>query len=235
MRRERKQKDETEEPVVEVIVQMKQSGFRRTTPAEPSAPANSDQSVKPKPKKCVWCPFQSSDPKILDTHMGEKHHKCDECHTSFTTLWSLREHNKNIHKKVNGTMLSCDTCHFSAVNQAHLNLHMTRCHKSQAQGNKKNVTCRFWRRGNCNNSWCEFKHELINCRYGSTCGRGSSCKFAHFSKDNAESHEPRKHVVNPWINPAFQNQQTFDKEFPLLGEQIRTLEKICRQWRNQGL
>ena len=52
------EKDETDEPDVEFIAQMKQSGFRRTTPAEPSAPANSDQSVKQRPKKCVWCSFQ---------------------------------------------------------------------------------------------------------------------------------------------------------------------------------
>ena len=229
------EKDETEEIDAEVIVQLKNSGFRRTTPAGPSAPAASDQSVQPKLKKCAWCSFETSDSNILDKHMGEKHHRCDECHTSFKTTWSLREHNKNIHKKINGTMMCCDTCHFSAVNKAHLNLHMNSCHKSQARGNKRNVTCRFWRRDNCNNSQCEFKHEMINCRYGSTCRKGSSCSYAHFSKDNAESHEPRQHAVNPWINPAFQNKQTFDKEFPFLGEQIRTLEKMCRQLRNQGL
>ena len=88
---------QSEEPDVEVIVQQKQSGFRRTTPAEPSAPAT-NPSVKPKPKKCVWCPFKTTDSITLDKHLGEKHHRCDECQISFKTPWSLREHNKNIHK-----------------------------------------------------------------------------------------------------------------------------------------
>mgnify|MGYP003326180277 CR=1 FL=1 len=104
---------------IEVLSKSKHSGYRRSSPSE--APT---QAPNPQPSvvtyKCTWCRFQSKGESALRTHLAQQHHSCDICSISFKTVFSLREHMKGLHKKINGTMVKCNHCDFSGLNKRHL-------------------------------------------------------------------------------------------------------------------
>ena len=237
---------------VEVLSKNKHSGYRRSNPCE--AP-----TVAPKPQqniitfKCTWCRFQSKDESALRTHMVQKHHSCDICSVSFKTVFSLREHMKNVHKKVNGTLIKCNHCDFGGLNKRHLHQHTIRHHRKESKCNEchfktfnehelrdhitkqhrrvKNVTCRYWLNGNCRREQCLFRHEGTLCKFGNNCGK-SFCKLDHPTQP-----APSAPNLNPWSHPAPVGQNLCKDKFPFLGQsQAQSQCQQCRpQSRSRGL
>ena len=228
-----------------------QSGFRRETPAAKATPVS-----KPKTPlhKCTLCAYQTTDENRLKTHREHKHIKCDICSTEFKTPFYLRMHLRDAHHKVNGTMAQCTTCQHSALTAEHLRKHKeihhkevkcTKCEHTTKDKyqmrehmfamHKKNFTCKFWARGNCKNSLCQYKHEPIFCKYGNKCRR-TSCHFQHQNTTvNGRNHHlqqnnhqqqdtwrsassPAEPPSAPWHNPAFSDQMAYNQQFPFLGE-----------------
>ena len=227
-----------------ILDHFKHSGHRRDMPAVSPRPVSI-----PKPKsalhKCDLCNYQTIDETRLNKHKESKHlnlNICDICTTDFKSPPELRNHLKHAHSKVNGSMLQCTDCNFSALNQRHLTKHRdlhhkdlkcTKCdYKTKAEVHlkehmslmhRKNFTCKFWARGNCQNAHCQYKHELILCKFGNKCRRQSSCHFQHQDASNPDS--PTQFQA-PWSNPAFSNQGSYNQEFPFLGQCQRN---CCRR------
>ena len=216
---------------------------------DPTAPASQEPVVaKKQPEKCTWCLFKSVDEGRLKTHIREKHHQCDICDIAFKTPVSLREHLRQRHGKKNGTAISCDECNFSALNQVHLRKHKNKHHKVRQCGQGQNqtsseydldshtakqhktkrmVTCRYWKAGTCRNQSCAYLREIVMCRYGTRCSRGTYCRFGH-----PDATANQRQNVNPWINPAFTSNVSYEKEFPFLGQ--RPADQCQCQVRGRG-
>ena len=234
---------------VEVLSKNKHSGYRRSNPSE--AP-----TVAPKPQlnivtfKCTWCNFQSKNESALRTHLVQKHHSCDICSVSFKTVFSLREHMKNVHKKVNGTLIKCTHCDFGGLNKRHLHQHTIKHHRKESKcldcnfrtvnehelrnhiakqhRQVKNVTCRYWLNGNCRRAQCLFKHERTPCKFGNNCGK-RFCKMDHPTQP-----APAAPNRNPWSHPAPVGQNLCKDEFPFLGQSQAQNQSQCQQCRHQS-
>ena len=218
---------------IEVLLQNKNAGRKRVTPSEPVSA--SPVTAKNHPEKCTWCHYKSIDPVRLKTHIKEKHQQCDVCDISFKTPVSLREHMKNRHGSQNGTAVSCEDCNFSALSKVHLRKHQNKhnnkerkcgqcqyktnneykleSHITQQHKQKRQVTCRYWKAGNCNKQNCSFLHEIVMCRYGSRCYRRNSCRYGHPDETVREGQN-----ISPWIYPAFSANSSCKNEFPFLGQ-----------------
>ena len=192
--------------------------------------------------------------------MVQQHHSCDICSVSFKTVFSLREHMKNFHKKKNGTLIKCDLCDFGGLNKRHLHKHITKHHKKEHNCNKchykthnehemrdhvvkehrlvKNVTCRYWLNGSCKNAQCLFKHERTMCKFGSNCGK-RFCKFDHPSQPAPSGRKVNQDYVNPWSHPAPVGQNLCKEQFPFLGQSQAQNQSQCHQcrpqWRRTGM
>lgn len=212
---------------IQVLAQNKVSGYRRDGPA---APVRAGPSVRPAPVSqpqtglfsCSWprCPYKTKDEVRLQPHWDLKHkkheEKCDVCNSVFESAFYLRAHLRDAHNKVNGAMMQCTICHFSALNASHLKRHQE-THKNANK--KKNLTCKYWARGSCTKAQCQFKHERVVCKYGSNCRKGSSCHFEHQNTTENRRHTQQHHVRSPqtnppWINPAFSDQVSYNQQFP---------------------
>ena len=184
--------------------------------------------------------------------MREKHQQCDVCDISFKTPFYLREHLRERHDKKNGTAISCEECGFSALNTVHLRKHTTKHHKkerkcgqchyktnseydldahiAQEHKRKRQITCKFWREGRCNNQNCSYLHEMVMCRYGARCLRGAACRFGH--PEQTVSHRQN---ISPWINPAFTANNSYEREFPFLGQRpAGQCQSQCCKVRGRG-
>ena len=212
---------------IEAIVQNKNSGYRKTTPSD--APVPLARKNAPKTIKCNMCDYKASDENSLKIHIDHKHFKCDLCSQGASTPAQLRNHIETIHKKKNGTLLHCGICHFGALNENHLQLHKQRHHKQlqcrfcdfstkiqhqlsthMSISHKKNFTCKFWKKGVCTKVDCLYKHEIVWCKFDQQC-INRNCKFEH---RQSNTNKPK---IDPWINPAFLNKESYSTQFPFLG------------------
>ena len=132
-------------------------------------------------------------------------------------------------------MKECKLCKFSTLNESHLKIHIKRHHEITckkcdykaktmfnlkehvAQNHTKKGMCRYWRQGNCQQTNCQYKHGLINCKFGNNCTR-SNCQYEHpKSRGTNGSSSNGRQNINPWINPAFlRNQDNYNSNFPFL-------------------
>ena len=122
---------------------------------------------------------------------------------------------KDKHHKVNGIFVRCTICHYGALSLNALKHHTDRDHKvmactecdyktkapqlmkrHKASQHKKNITCRYWLRGSCRKANCIFKHEIVG----------------------EESRQKQQKHTHPWINPAYNGDRFYDREFPFLGQ-----------------
>lgn len=207
--------DETEDMEnIQVLAQNLLSRCRRTTPSAPPRRVSVPAAGSSLPVfTCSWasCNYKTKVENRLQGHIEWRHkEKCDICSSSFETAYDLRLHLRDAHHKVNGSMKQCTTCQFSALNDRHLRRHIALHHKEAPVGaNKKNITCKYWARGNCR--------------------RGLSCHFDHPKPaGNQQRHGVRSQRTAsqsnysapraPWSNPAFSNQDTFNQQFPFLGQ-----------------
>ena len=181
--------NDNENDNIAVLAQNKARGFRKTNPASEAVPA----PVTP----------------INNIDSGDTKNKCDICSRAFKSPDRLRTHLEVTHGKVKGTMFECRICKFSALNKEHLKLHLQKSesHHKSVSIHKKNRTCRFWKNNTCNRSPCQFKHELINCKFGNNC-YNQYCQYEH----------QRQGSINPWSNPAFLDQNSFQQNFPFLAQ-----------------
>ena len=232
---------ENEDENIVALVQYKNTGFRQTSPA---APAEGASGGIQKSLKCGHCDFKATNENSLKNHVGHCHYKCDICSRVLGTVTQLRSHIRDIHDKQNGTMMECRTCKFSSLSKKHLEIHIRRHHRDlsckecdyktkslnllkehSAQAHKhRNTVCKYWLQNRCRRTSCQFLHEQRNCKFGLNCKR-SNCRFIHPKAVDTVQNKPR---VNPWINPAFLSENTYNGEFPFLG-------KTCRCQRSQGV
>ena len=88
-----------------------------------------DITVKQGEYNCNLCKYKSNSEARLSKHLSHKHNKCDICSHTLKTPALLRSHLRETHEKKDGTMKECSTCKFSALNENHLSLHISRHHK----------------------------------------------------------------------------------------------------------
>ena len=226
--------DQDEAADIEVLNRGRLSGFRRTDPASPPAAVDS-ASAEQAQHNCNLCHFKSNSEARLSKHLSHKHYKCEICSRAVKTPAQLRSHLRDIHDKVNGTMIECKKCKFSALSESHLNLHNERHHKelfcyqceyktetrlnmvehvAQKHSRSRNSTCKYWLQNNCRRENCQYKHEKIRCRFGRNCNRGD-CQFEHDRAMPATTNSTRPYVT-PWINPAFLGGAAATESFPFL-------------------
>lgn len=214
------------------IVNNKYLGYSRTTPS------SSTSSVKTSAKSsnvfiCNLCTYRTNNEEELKKHVDIKHCKCDLCMEVLNTPVALRDHLRIVHNKQGGTLSECTLCKFSALNKRHLDLHMKRHHSElncnscdfktrmlhvmnehKATNHKINFTCKFWRQNTCNKDTCQFKHEIISCKFGNNC-RNNNCQFGHQQQNCTRSQNNNK--IYHWINPAFVRKESYNNHFPFLG------------------
>ena len=231
---------EHEDENIEVLTQYKNAGYRQTSPV---TPAEGAAGVIQKSFKCSHCDFKATNENSLKYHIDHYHHKCDICTRVLRTVSQLRTHIRDIHDKQNGTMIECGTCKFSSLSKKHLETHIRRHHQElfckecnfktksitllkehTAHNHKRNTTCKFWIKNECKRAVCQFLHERRECKFGVNCKR-SNCKFMHPEVVNPVQNNS---TINPWINPAFVNENRYNGEFPFLGKTCH-----CHQ-RSQG-
>ena len=184
---------DSENENIAVLAQNKSRGFRKTTPASDAEPA---------PVNPIQEPID-----VID--VSKPKNQCDVCAEAFDFPDKLRTHLIEVHGKIGGTMIECRVCKFSALNREHLKLHLKKCENRQKSTpiQKKNKTCRYWKNSSCRRSNCQFKHELLNCKFGSQC-YNQNCQFEH----------PKQQNVYHWINPAFRDKNVYQQSFPFLDQ-----------------
>ena len=221
---EREKHEEEEENIhIEILAQFKQSGSRRSPNSERPIP-NQQPSVESTGPcslfKCDRCVFKSVSEERLKNHYRQNHFNCDLCDITLGTAYALRAHNKNMHKAPGGTAKKCETCDYSAVNEAHLKKHVRRHHKE--------VKC----------NKCDFRtvkeYDLaehirryhssqdIQCKFGVNCRKRLTCRFNHPNTEQRSSPRGGRgsnvniNPNNPWIHPAYVSQSAYNSSFPFL-------------------
>ena len=237
---------EEEDDNIEALVLNKEAGFRRTvTSAEPvarvahSQRSNTENNTK---HSCDWCDVKCTSKHNLKAHISLKHHQCDICEIILRTPVLLRSHLKEIHDKKNGTQVDCSDCDFSALNEQHLKLHWDRHHKelscnqcdfktrtwvklrdhiAEKHIRARNTTCKFWLENRCNRQHCQYKHEIVRCKFGINCNR-INCRYEHpVRTGTSQRSKPTQSTPSPWTNPAFLTGAKSVESFPFL-------EKSCQ-------
>ena len=235
---------------IEVLCRNKVAGFKRSDPASPPTAILNTNVVSNEEHNCNLCNFKSNSEERLNKHRSLKHHECDICNQTLRTHALLRSHLREIHDKENGTMIKCNKCEFSALNEKHLNMHVARHHAELAcnrcefktfsrrslmdhvagtHRRTRNVTCRYWLQNNCRREHCQYKHEKVRCKFGRNCDR-RNCQFDHdlTQQNTVNSNQPQ---ISPWINPAYLSRAAADESFPFLEKNC-----LCRgQNRRQGM
>ena len=141
-------------------------------------------------------------------------------------------------------MMECEICKFSALSKKHLRTHVNKHHRElackdcnfktksgtqlkehTAQKHRSPSTCKYWLQNSCTRVSCQFLHVLRKCKFGVNCTR-NNCKFKHPEELKPVQNKQR---INPWSNPAYLNENSYNAEFPFLGKTCR-----CHQ-RTQGV
>ena len=237
---------EEEDDNIEALVLNKEAGFRRTDPsAEPvarvahSQRSNTENNTR---HSCDWCDVKCTSKHNLKAHISLKHHQCDICEIILRTPVLLRSHLKEIHDKKNGTQVDCSDCDFSALNEQHLKLHLDRHHKelscnqcdfktrtwvklrdhiAEKHIRARNTTCKYWLENRCNRQHCQYKHEIVRCKFGINCNR-INCRYEHpVRTGTSQRSQPTPFTPSPWTNPAFLTGAKSVESFPFL-------EKSCQ-------
>ena len=194
---------------IEVLARNKYSGFRRQPGGGPQpAPA---RPVGNNVFKCSGCDFVSNRKEVLSCHITQVHKRCDLCSELLNNDSALRDHLRLVHKKYNGTLLSCMECDFSALSKQHLRKHMDKHHKVAQKIQK---TCRHWRDGVCHFGLnCKFQHRVLWCKFGAQCRDVNNCRFEH-SQRRTNVRNVSNTRPNEYTQPRFTTE-----EFPFLGKQ----------------
>ena len=212
---------------IEILAQFKKAGSRRSPNLERPVP-NYQPAAKPKLFNCERCSFKSVSEERLKIHNKRNHFTCDLCDITLGTACALRAHNKNVHKAPGGTAHTCQTCDFSALNEAHLKKHASRHHKEL-----KCSRCDFKtlkESDMAEHVRYQHKRQVMQCKFGFNCRKRLTCRFEH--PTNAQRPPPmRAHNQNidtPWMHPAFVSQSAYNTSFPFL------VQAMWKMSRNRG-
>ena len=231
------EKDKTDDSAQEnidlqILAQFKNAGSRRSPNSDRPMP-NPQPSVDPELLKCNRCSFKTVSAERLKVHYKQNHFNCDLCDITLGTATALRAHNKTMHKAPGGTAHKCDSCDFSAVNEAHLKKHVSRHHK---QLNCKRCDFRTLIEYDMTEHMRTHRRQVTQCKFGFNCRNRTTCRFEHSNNNQRQSpmrpgRQYNQRNNNPWINPAFVSQSAYDNSFPFL---VQAMWQMSRMSRNRG-
>ena len=180
------QKAEDDEPDVLDIVRNKEAGHRQTSPASAPVPAPRTRRTAPPPPPPAAATASHTPPPFTPSSPPPTYEKCDLCSQVFhhqpaegdrqalSPQQLLRCHLIAAHKIAGGALEKCAKCpSFSALNKAHLQIHLERgyrhqkkveekCNQCQYKSKDENLmkrhvglkhkihkTCKYWKSGSC--------------------------------------------------------------------------------------
>ena len=249
------QKAEDEEPDVLDIVRNKEAGHRQTSPASAPVPAQRTRRTPPPPPPPAAATSSHTPPPFTPSSPPPAYEKCDLCSQVFhhqpaegdrqalSPQQLLRCHLIAVHKIAGGALEKCVKCpSFSALNKAHLQIHLERGYRHQKKMEEKcnqcqykskdenlmkrhvglkhkiNITCKYWKSGSCKETFCQFMHQVVDSGRGQV-GAGQ----ARPGGGQGPSH-PRPPA---WVNPVYQGQEDAATAFPFLGQKGQCQAQCC--------